>query len=541
VSDQGEAPGAPQEAQPTSLGDILTSEEIMGPTRGQADDTSAADEALLRRPTITIRLRLTLAFAMIFSLCMIITLWSMYALSDIEDRIHFLEIADSYGSEVQEARRYEKNFLLYGTNLEDAIQHLDNAAALLEEDRRRVRKVAGDEILESMRRLEREYRSELEQLGGVRDEAVRKGVEAELRRSGGRMVELALEFRDKERDAIHEMLALAQRVPFLFLGVVLVLMVFIGGFLARQIISSLRRFTDYTERIGAGDFSPIAPARRYRDEFSQLAVALNRMVRELDRHQRILVESHKLRAIGTLVAGVAHELNNPLNNVMLTAAMADEDFLTLDDDEKRDMIRDIISETERSKTIVRNLLDFARESETRMEPLNLGRIVEEAAQLVANQVRMAGAQLKVTVPEDPPPVHGDRQMLCQVFVNLIINAVDIVPQHGRIEISVHPDREEGYVAVDVRDNGPGIPDHVLPQLFDPFFTTKPKGKGTGLGLSVSQGIVQKLGGYIRVATRFGEGSTFTVVLPVTRVPSEVSTHDHGHSQTATTPLAATQP
>ena len=87
---------------------------------------------------------MTLAFALIFSLCVIITLWSMYALSDIEDRIHFLEVADTYGSEVQEARRYEKNFLLYGTNLEDAIQHLDNAAALLEEDRLRVRKVAGD-------------------------------------------------------------------------------------------------------------------------------------------------------------------------------------------------------------------------------------------------------------------------------------------------------------------------------------------------------------------------------------------------------------
>lgn len=526
MNEPHEVARGPADDQAPILVDVLTSDDVMGPSLAPPSEASAVDEALLRRPTITIRLRLTLAFALIFSLCVIITLWSMYALSDIEDRIHFLEVADTYGSEVQEARRYEKNFLLYGTNLEDAIQHLDNAAALLEEDKLRVRKVAGDESLETMRRLEREYRAELEQLGGVRDEAVRKGVEAELRRSGGRMVELALEFRAKEREAIHEMLTLAQRVPFLFLGAVLVLMVFIGGFLARQIISSLRRFTEYTERIGAGDFSPIAPARRYRDEFSQLAVALNRMVRELDRHQRILVESHKLRAIGTLVAGVAHELNNPLNNVMLTAAMVEEDFANLDDGEKLDMVRDIISETERSRTIVRNLLDFARESETRMEPLNLGKIVEEAVQLVANQVRMAGAQLKVTVPEEPPPVHGDRQMLCQVFVNLILNAVDIVPQHGRIEISVHPDREEGYLAVDVRDNGPGIPDHVLPQLFDPFFTTKPKGKGTGLGLSVSQGIVRKLGGYIRVATRMGEGSTFTVVLPVTRVPSEVSAHDH---------------
>ena len=113
-------------------------------------------------------------------------------------------------------------------------------------------------------------------------------------------------------------------------------------------------------------------------------------------------------------------------------------------------------------------------------------------------------------------------MLCQVFVNLIINALDSVPERGRIEISVHADGEDGYVAVDVHDNGPGIPDHILPQLFDPFFTTKPKGKGTGLGLSVSQGIVRKLGGFIRVATVVGQGTTFTVVLPITRVPADVS-------------------
>jgi len=113
-------------------------------------------------------------------------------------------------------------------------------------------------------------------------------------------------------------------------------------------------------------------------------------------------------------------------------------------------------------------------------------------------------------------------MLTQVFVNLIINALDAVPEHGRISISIHPDLEEGYLSVDVRDNGPGIPEHVLPRLFEPFFTTKPKGRGTGLGLSVSQGIVRKLGGFLRVKSAPGEGSTFSVVLPVTAVPSAVS-------------------
>ena len=487
----------------------------------------AVDEALLHRPTVTIRARMIIAFALIFLLFVTITLWSMYALSVIESKIHFLEVADSYSSEIHEARRYEKNFLLYGTNLEDAQTHLSRAVELLGESEERVRSVVGPTNLERMRQLAFEYRSELERLGEVRTEAVRKGVEAELRRSGGQMVEMAMDFRAREREDIDRMLALARRVPSLLLVATFVLMAFITMFLARQMMSVLRRFTEYTERIGAGDFTPITPTRRYRDEFSQLAIALNRMVRELDRRERIMVESHKLRAIGTLVAGVAHELNNPLNNVMLTAAMAEEDYETLDDSEMLAMIRDIISETERSKKIVGNLLDFARESETRIEPLDVGTIVAEAVQLVANQVRMAGAQLAVSVPADLPPVHGDRQMLCQVFVNLIINAIDVSPERGRIEIMLDADREDGYLAVDVTDHGPGIPEHVLPQVFDPFFTTKPRGKGTGLGLSVSQGIVRKLGGYIRVSSQVGRGSTFTVLLPVTRVPSDVSSLRRG--------------
>ncbi len=511
-------------AEALTLAGVLTSEGERGSEEAVGE---TADMALLHRPSVSIRTRISLAFGLIFALCLSITLWAMFALSEVQDKIYFLELADSYTSEIQEARRYEKNFLLYGTNLEDALQHLGRAEALLHRDLSRIRRVVGDSALTTMIWLASEYRTELERLGKVRDEAVRRGVEAELRRSGGQMVSLALEYRAKERETVERMLTLARRIPFLFLGTLLVLMVVIGAFLARPILSALRRFTEYTKRIGAGDFTPILPARKYRDEFSQLGLALNRMTRELDHRQRILVESHKLRAIGTLVAGVAHELNNPLNNVMLTAAMMEEHYASLSEPEKLEMIRDVISQTERSQKIVRNLLDFARESETKMEPLDLGGIVGEAVRLVANQVRMQKAHLQVHIADQLPPVHGDRQMLCQVFVNLIINALDVMQPGGRIEVSVHPDAEEGFLAVDVKDNGPGIPAHLLPRIFDPFFTTKPTGKGTGLGLSVSQGIVRKLGGYIRARSKVGEGSTFTVVLPITQVPSAVSAHGMG--------------
>ena len=118
-------------------------------------------------------------------------------------------------------------------------------------------------------------------------------------------------------------------------------------------------------------------------------------------------------------------------------------------------------------------------------------------------------------PDDLPPIHGDRQSLSQVFLNLLLNAPDhAVGKGGRIVISADEAREGGFVLVKVADDGPGIPAHVLPYIFDPFFTTKSRGKGTGLGLSVSLGIVRQHGGDIRVESKPGRGTTFTVLLPV---------------------------
>jgi len=206
---------------------------------------------------------------------------------------------------------------------------------------------------------------------------------------------------------------------------------------------------------------------------------------------------------------------------MLTASALAEDMETLSNEDRLEMTNDIIGETERAQRIVRNLLDFARESKTSVKPLAIDEIIEGSIRLVANQIRLSKIRLETDYSRDLPTIHGDEQMLKQVFVNLILNAVDALPPKGRISISVNrsgKDGKEDYLAIDVKDNGPGISEHILDQIFDPFFTTKTKGKGTGLGLSVSQGIVRKLGGYIKAKSAVGSGTTFTVVLPTTNVP-----------------------
>jgi two-component system NtrC family sensor kinase len=129
--------------------------------------------------------------------------------------------------------------------------------------------------------------------------------------------------------------------------------------------------------------------------------------------------------------------------------------------------------------------------------------------------------LHSSLSDNLPTIHGDEQKLNQVLVNLILNAVDVLPPKGNLLIYTYMSGEKGYIAVDIKDDGPGIPEHILPRIFDPFFTTKTKSKGTGLGLSVSRSIINKLGGEIRVVSEPGLGTTFTVLLPVTDRPSDI--------------------
>jgi signal transduction histidine kinase len=437
----------------------------------------------------------------------------------VQHKIRFLEVAESYMNEIQQVRRYEKNYLLYGTNLDDALQHLALAQKIMAEKRDKVIKVISLGHYGNIIKGTEEYAVLLKRIGESSDARMRTEIEGRLRSHGAQMIRFAADFAGRERQAVDRTFHLVKRVTFGFLVVLMAMMLVASLFINNEILKNLHFLRGYTDRIAAGDFTHITPRRWYRDEFTQMAMAINHMIDELEKRQKILVESHKIRAIGNLVAGVAHELNNPLNNILLTAASLEEDYEVIPREEKKEMIADVIGETERAQKIVRNLLDFARESETRIERLDLNKTLQKAIDLVSNQVKIAKIRLETYLPDNLPPVHGDEQLLGQVFVNLILNAVDVLPQRqGRITISIDKDRQDGYVAVSITDNGPGIPEHILRRIFDPFFTTKPEGKGTGLGLSVSRGIVQQLGGYIRAESEVGKGTAFTVFLPTTDIP-----------------------
>jgi len=489
-----------------------------------------AHKALLSRKRITMRLQIYLSFLLVFLFAAGIAAALIMINSQVNKKLRFLEIANEFIVEIIQARRFEKNFFLYGTNLDDALDNVYQARETLKRNEGELKKVLDGTHAVIISNIDK-YQELLEKLAAMQESEVftpdqfrlKKETELGLRKYGREMVSMAQDLISREKESLSKILSRSRTIHIYSLIFLLIFLVLNASFLGSRILGNTKRFSRYAQRIASGDFTPITPAKKYRDEFTDLAIAINQMILELENREAILVQSHKMRAVGTLTAGVAHELNNPLNNITLTAHMLLEDYESLDDDERKDMIRDMINESGRSKKIISNLLDFARESSSQIESLDLTELLRETITLASNQIKLSGIKIELQATDNLPRVHGDAQQLEQVFLNLILNAVDASSKGDRIQVIVLPADDPNYVAVKVIDSGSGIPEHILPSIFDPFFTTKAKGKGTGLGLSVSQGIVAKHGGRIRVASKEGQGTTFTVTLPITTIPAQITT------------------
>jgi PAS domain S-box-containing protein len=253
-----------------------------------------------------------------------------------------------------------------------------------------------------------------------------------------------------------------------------------------------------------------------------------RIEAELDRQSALLHQNEKLSALGSLLAGVAHELNNPLSLVVGYAGLLEE---MAPDDATRERAIKVRVAADRCARIVRTFLAMARNKPRAPGSVALNEVAEAALDIVAYGLRTADIEIERKLAPDLPPVHGDADQLHQVLANLLVNAqqaLQTVPPPRHLCIATGADGEAVWVAV--TDNGPGIPAGIINRIFDPFFTTKPQGVGTGVGLSVCHGIVTAHGGRIVVESEPGMGSTFTVRLPRARA--------EGAEQTSAEPPAA---
>ncbi len=411
-------------------------------------------------------------------------------------------------------RRSERNFLLYHDQKD--LNETRNLHGRARRQLSRLSDTAGiagyaekKKKLASVLRTNGDILSVLEEIPAHQtpDEAVR----GNIRVTGKQMVELSHGLLESGN---HRVTVVAQRAlywPVMSLGLTLLIFIVGVALLNRKVIRPLENIEQATTKIGRGDFGPIHHTARIESEVDHLILAFNRMAEELEARQEQVVHSRKIASLGTLVSGVAHELNNPINNIILTVdSLVGSSKIT--DERRRSMLNDILNQAVRASEIVKNLLDFSRSKAGIIEDLDIGKILRETIAISENQITVNNIKLQVEIADNLPPVQGNQEALQQVFINLLTNAVHAMPGGGEIVLRASRDIDRKIV-ISVRDTGYGIAEEHLPYIFDPFFTTKKVGKGTGLGLSVSYGIIQKHGGRITVVSSPGKGSMFTVMLP----------------------------
>ena len=322
----------------------------------------------------------------------------------------------------------------------------------------------------------------------------------------------------------------------------------VGFFVHRLVYLPLRDLESGAQRLSAGNLDQPIPVRSG-DEFGKLASSFNTMTdalrmsraelqdwghtleqkvdertQELRRAQAETMRGEKLASVGLLASGVAHELNNPLTGILTFSHLVRQKMPDKSADaEDMDLV---IRETKRCAAIIKRLLDFAREKHPEKKFTDLNQVIDDTVRIVEKPAHLRDIEITLDLDRTLPPIWIDADQIKQVVMNMLVNAQHAVEEKGSITVSTRQAQDprapatesRPMVAISIVDTGCGIPEKNLKRIFDPFFTSKDVGKGTGLGLSVSHGIIEAHGGDIEVSSRVGEGTTFTVSLPLQPPP-----------------------
>ncbi|NTW58495.1 MAG: HAMP domain-containing protein [Nitrospirae bacterium] len=477
-------------------------------------------------------------------------------LNTISTHLQHLEIADDVTNNLLEVRRYEKNYLLYGDS--GSLEEIGKYLAVMKESIAKIqdeaaRNIGDQHVLQMMKAIDA-YEERIGRLGEIRSaqERLRRGMrsgpadrllalqgeektEVEQLRMVAREVQVYVEENARaERTDIARILKVSSILLVITLGMIIVLGTVINSKLARSIVNPIQDLERITKKIARGDFSESIKVKGHdeiaalaesfnqmEDKLDQAMTALDEIIKQLREKQSQLVEAEKLAGIGKLAAGIAHEINNPLTSVLTFSNLMLEQCPP--GDPRHERLKLMVRETDRARTIVRQLLNFGRESVIKPVKININQPVTEITESLAAQEAFKGIELTMKLADNLPEVYADPAQVGQVVLNILLNAIHSITPPGRIEVEtrlgnkcIEIAKRLGGNCIEVvfADTGKGIPEEHMHKIFDPFFSTKAATKGTGLGLAVSYGIIKKHGGEIAVESAVGKGTTFIVRLPI---------------------------
>ncbi|MEW5747044.1 MAG: ATP-binding protein [Nitrospirota bacterium] len=491
------------------------------------------------RPSI--RKKITFGYYAIVGAIIGLSLFTFMELRFIEKKIMSGEAVTEFFNTALEIRRFEKNYFLYGqdSDYRETTAYVSAARKLLEGNTKAFATVASEHQIARLRDGLVLYERLMEQYAvlGRQSGAEAEILEGRIRTAGKDIITIAESLAKTERSLIQALLYNSQSLLVFSILVLAFVGIAIGQVLSRIVVRPLKQLQDSMEGIADGKFETILIKSKDR-EIVSLTRAFNKMLKELELRQRHLLQSEKLASLGTLLSGVAHELNNPLSNISTSCQILTEEIGEDDLAYKKELLSQIDEQTDRARNIVRSLLDFSRDREFKKERLPLKKLFEETIRFIKGQVPTR-VGVTLDIPDDLV-IFADKQRMQQALLNLIRNAIEAVPGEGGISVRARQQRavdkaedtgaeiynylkyhgkctlEEDTVDIEIRDTGVGIPREALPKIFDPFFTTKEVGKGSGLGLYIVHEIIDEHDGCIAADSEDGKGTTFIIRLPMPR-------------------------
>lgn len=482
----------------------------------------------------SIRQKITFGYYIILGIIVGLSVFSFIELRFMEKKIMFGAVISEFFDATLEIRRFEKNYFLYEKydDYHENIRYATKAQELLEKNIKGFETLAAPQQIATLRNDLGKYKELMEQYASPYSQ---KGVLAgKIRKTGKDIITDAEDISKTERRNLQIMLYNSQSILVFSIVTLSLLGIALGQALSKMVVKPLKLLENSMEIIADGRFERIQINSKDREIIS-LTNALNKMLKELELRQRHLIQSEKLASLGTLLSGVAHELNNPLSNISTSTEILKEEIEDAANEYERELLSQIEGQTDRARNIVRSLLEFSRDKEFKKETIPLKKLIEETLRFIKGQMP-AKVEISLDVPDDII-IFADKQRIQQAFLNLIKNALEAIDEEGIVSIRAQKHRaidkaeeetaiynylryrgkctlEEDTVDIEIKDTGSGIPSELLPKIFDPFFTTKDVGKGSGLGLFIVHEIIEEHDGCIAVDSEAGKGTTFLIRLPI---------------------------